>query len=366
MNSHHEFHLGFQPDQSAQEVDSQLKSALKIKDQAHQCSLDWFGEILNRKLYKELGFGSINQYARQELGFGNSKIGDYIKLTKKLEKLPNLKDSMSKGEVGYTKGRLIVQVADESTEKDWTDFAKENSRPKVEEAVKRAKQEAKNNAARQPSFLPVPKRKTPAAVVPVPVNLEMTPSQFARYEKAWEMIRKQAHVSSEKVEAFLEIMESFLDNNAQNASPRGELSSNSRPSAQIHIHHCPECESSTIQTSKGELEMGKTEFERYQCDCQTSTPEGRNTTSIPPSTRRKVMAKARYKCQMPGCNHTRFLEVHHIRPRSQGGSNKMSNLRVYCSACHSRIHAHGSNLMVKSPSAVYRWSEAANTGNSYG
>jgi hypothetical protein len=348
----------FQANQSPEKVDSELKLALKIKDQAHQCSLDWFGEILNRKLYKELGFSSINQYAKKELGFGSSKIGDYIKLTKKLEQFPNLKDSMSKGEVGYTKGRLIIEVADKDTEKDWAKFAKENSRSNVEEAVKRAKMETKDAMARQPSLLPTVKRKTPAAVIPVRVNLEMTPTQFARYEKAWEQIRKQGNASSEKVEALLEVMESFLDGSSQNASPRGELSSNSRPPAQIHIHHCPECESSTIQTSKGELEMGKPEFERYQCDCRASTSYGRNTTSIPPATRTKVMAKARHRCQTPGCNHTRFLEIHHIIPRSKGGDNEISNLRVFCSACHSRIHTHGSNLMVKSPPTIYSWNGA--------
>ncbi len=363
MSFQPESQLTFQANQPAQKVDSELKSALKIKDKAHQCSLDWFGEILNRKLYLELGYSSINQYARQELNFGNSKIGDYIKLAKKLEKLPNLKDSMSNGKVGYTKGRLIVDVADENTEKEWTEFAQENSRRKVEEEVKRAKQEAQDTAALQPSFLPSPKRKTPVAVVPVRVNIEMTPAQFARYEKAWEEIRKQGSASPEKVEALLEIMESYLDGGSQNISPREKNSTNCRPTAQIHILHCPECESSTVQTSKGELEIGKAEFERYQCDCQTSTPGARNTTSIPPATRRKVLAQARHRCQTPGCNHTRFLEIHHVVPRSKGGSNELSNLRAHCSACHARIHAHGSNLMVKSPQVIYSWNQETNPGN---
>ncbi len=354
--------LEFQPHQPAQKVDSHLKSALKIKDQAHQCSLQWFGEILNRKLYVQLGFSSINQYARQELGFGNSKIGDYIKLTRKLEKLPNLKDALSKGDLGYTKGRLLVDVADESTEKEWLKFGLENPRCMVEEEVKRSKQEEKDAAARQPSFLPEVKRKTPAAVVPVRVNLEMTPTQFARYEKAWEQIRKQGNASSEKVEALLEIMESFLENDSQNVSPREKDLSNSRPPAQIHIHHCPECESSTVPTSHGELEIGKVEFERYQCDCRTVTPEGRNTTSIPPAIRIKVLAKARHKCETPGCNHTRFLEIHHLVPRSKGGTNDPTNLSVLCSACHRRIHAHGPALMVKSPGTNYSWKGALIAG----
>ncbi len=347
--------LEFQPHQTAKKVDSHLKSALKIKDQAHQCSLQWFGEILNRKLYVELGFSSINQYARQELGFGNSKIGDYIKLTRKLEKLPNLKEALGKGDLGYTKGRLLVDVADESTEEEWLKFGLENPRSKVEEEVKRAKQKEKDAKARQPSFLPEEKTKTPAAVVPVRVSLEMTPTQFARYEKAWEQIGKQGNASSEKVEALLEIMESFLENDSQNVSPREVNSSTSRPPAQIHIHHCPACESSTVQTSHGELEIGKSEFERYQCDCRTVAPGGRNTTSIPPAIRIQILAKARHKCETPGCNHTRFLEIHHLIPRSKGGTNDLTNLSVRCSACHHRIHAHGPALMVKSPGAIYRW-----------
>ena len=374
MNPTPDFHLNFQPDQPAQIVDSELKPALKTKEAAHLCSLEWFGEILNRKLYLELGYSSINQYAREELSFGNSKIGDYIKLTKKIDQLPALKQSLSKGEVGYTKGRLIVDVADETNEKSWTEFAKNNTRNELEAEVRKAKKQAHDEAARQPSFLPEEKRKAPAAVVPVRVNIEMTPSQLARYENAWQQIRKNGNVSSEKVEALLEIMEFYLNADSQDASPRGENSENSRPPAQIHIHHCPECESSIVQTNKGELEIGTTEYERYQCDCQISTPTDKNKTSIPPATRRKVLAAARHKCQTPGCNHTKFLEIHHIIARAKGGSNELSNLMVVCSACHARIHAHGmhgrpekhernsSHSVVKSPLAFYCWNGRQQVG----
>ncbi|MBU8871843.1 MAG: HNH endonuclease [Gemmatimonadales bacterium] len=33
------------------------------------------------------------------------------------------------------------------------------------------------------------------------------------------------------------------------------------------------------------------------------------------------MARDRYQCQRPGCNHARFLEIHHIIPRSIGGTD---------------------------------------------
>ncbi len=359
MNSLPEIRPKFRPNQPAKEADHQLKSALKIKNAAHQRSLDWFGEILNRKLYNELGYSSINQYARQELGFSNSKIGDYIKLTKKLEKLPHLKQSLNSGQLGYTKGRLLTDVVDKNNEKQWLEFALKHPRKRVEEAVKIAKQNAKDKAAGLQTIMPQPKRIIPKAAIPVQINLEMTPAQFARYESLWEKIRKQRIIPSDKTEAILEIMASFLTEDNQNVSPRGENSTSNQPPAQIHIHHCPECESSIVQTSKGELEIGKTGYQRYQCDCQTSQPNKPNTTSIPPSIRRKVLARARHKCQTPGCNHTKFLEIHHIVPRSAGGSNDPSNLRCQCSACHRLIHTYGSGNMVKEPTEVYCWNNLA-------
>ncbi len=123
-----------------------------------------------------------------------------------------------------------------------------------------------------------------------------------------------------------------MENNSQIVSPREKNIPISRPPAQIH--HCPECESSTVQTSHGELEI-----------------------------RVKVLAKAHHKCETPGCNHTRFLEIHYLLPRSKGGTNDPTNLTVRCSACQARIHAHGPSLMVKSQGAIYSGNGAKRKGD---
>ena len=248
--------------------------------------------------------------------------------------------------------RVVADVADSSNEQDWVDFAKMNSRRTVENEVKRARQEAKEKASGQSALLPPPNKKAPKAILPVRVNFEMTPIQFARYEKLWENIRKNRNISSEKVEALLEIMEGFLEQqsepDSQKSDPRGSVT---KPSTQIHIHHCPECEATKVQSSKGELEIGKQEFERLQCDCQISGPGQRNKTSIPPAIRRKVFTKARHKCETPGCNHTRFLEIHHVVPRSEGGGNDLENMKLLCSSCHGLIHR--SHLMIKEALGTY-------------
>ena len=319
--------------QPASVAHAALKSAVGTMEKAKQNAVLWFGDILERKLYRELGYGSINQYAKQELGFSTSRTGDFLSICRSLERLPKVKEKLESGELGYTHARELVKVADEKNQDDWLQFAQGSSRRELEREVKRAKQEVADQAAGQPSLLPVP-RKRPAAVCPVRVSMEMSPSQFARYEALWEQIRKQGTAPGDKVEALLEMMASSLEK----TSPRGDIGTPVRPPVQIHVHQCPDCGKATVQTGRGELELSRAELAQAECDCQISRPGDRNTTSIPPVTRRRVLARDRHQCQSPGCGHTRHLEIHHKIPRSRGGTNDPSNLSVLCSACHSLQH----------------------------
>jgi len=241
-------------DQSADEVHLALKAALKRMAEAKQCAVICFGEIMVRKLYRELGYSSVNQYAEKELGFSARRTGDFVMLCKKLEKLPLVKEQVATGQLGYTAARVIAPILDETNEKQWLDFASKNSRRDLEREVKRAKTDA--------------------------------------VEKA------------------------------------------------------------TVQTSRGELEIGTAELEQAKCDCRVSRPGARNTASISPAVRRQVLAQSRHKCQRPGCNNTRYLQIHHKVQRAHGGSNDLDNLICLCSACHRLLH---DGFFVKSPTPVYRW-----------
>jgi hypothetical protein len=352
----------FLPDQSANTAHIAMKSALKSMESAKQCAVLWFGEILERKLYLALGYSSINQYAKVELGFSSSRTGDFIQLCRKLKNLPLIKEKVASGELGYTPARVLVSVADKSNEKEWLKVGLNSSRRKLEKEVKRAKIAARNELAAQPSLMPV-LHDRPVAIQPVRVSVEMSPTQFARYEALWEKIHKRGQSTGNKVETILEMMASFVDGTNPKSSPRGEHLPATKPPVQIHIHQCPDCAQASIPSSKGELKIGKPELERAQCDCQVSQPDQRNTTSIPPATRRLVLARDRHQCQRPGCDHTLFLEIHHIIPRSQGGSNNPENLSSLCSGCHQLLHDNpGSRsvLMAKEEQVIYGWNPRRN------
>ena len=43
-------------------------------------------------------------------------------------------------------------------------------------------------------------------------------------------------------------------------------------------------------------------------------------------------------CEIPTCMNMTDLVVHHIKRRSQGGTNDLSNLKVLCKGHHKMIH----------------------------
>ena len=114
--------------------------------------------------------------------------------------------------------------------------------------------------------------------------------------------------------------------------------SSSRPPVQIHVHEDAATGRISVQTDVGERELGRADAERMRCDAAVCHQGGRNTTTIPPRTRREVMARDHHRCRAPGCDRTRFLEVHHLQSRTNGGTNNPANLITLCAACHRLWH----------------------------
>jgi hypothetical protein len=64
----------------------------------------------------------------------------------------------------------------------------------------------------------------------------------------------------------------------------------------------------------------------------------RATQDIPPRTRRHVWRRDHGRCQVPGCRASKYLEIHHIVPRSRRGSHDPANLILVCNAHHVAVH----------------------------
>jgi len=156
---------------------------------------------------------------------------------KPCKKLPVVKAKIASGKLSYTHARTLLPVIDESNQTQWLARAEDESRRELANEVKQAKNKAADQRARQEPLLPAPKH-LPPVVMPVQVKLEMSPSQFARYEALWEKLQKQGGVPTEKVEALLEFMSAY-------AATKTATRVADSPPTQIHIHQCPDCKKAT-------------------------------------------------------------------------------------------------------------------------
>jgi 5-methylcytosine-specific restriction endonuclease McrA len=331
--------VSFVPDQSAAKVHASLRHSLKAMENAHQCAVLWFAEVMRRHMYRDLGHSSINQYAMEGLGFSKSRTRDFIRLAGQLDKLPAVREAMTSGELGYTKARELISVATPETEDSWLKAAR-GSRKELVHEVKKAKRAVKVDPG-QGELLPEMPPVVSPRELPVRFTMDLTPEQEARRAALVERLHKLGRVPNDKAELVLEALAALVE--SMEKGPRGPLAS--RPPVQIHVH---ENEGRmTVQTEAGERELSRAEADRMRCDAAVCQKGGRNKNTIPPRIRREVLARDRHRCQAPGCGRTRFLEVHHIVPRNLGGNNKPENLTTLCGACHRLWHEKKGRVALK-------------------
>jgi hypothetical protein len=75
---------------------------------------------------------------------------------------------------------------------------------------------------------------------------------------------------------------------------------------------------------------------------------GRAAPALSPKVRRAVLMRDA-RCRVPGCGRRRGLEVHHLVPRSWGGTDEISNLAAVCPAHHRLLVPHGLLALTGNP-----------------
>ncbi len=307
---------------SANELHSRLQTALEDLKRAEQRAVLLFAEMLRRELYRELGYSSIQAYAADALGFSASKTSQFVRLAEALESLPRLRASVARGDLGWTKAREVAKVATAASEGMWIKEARRSSSRSLEGKVRAAR-----TKARQPEVPALELDAGPElpADVPVTVSVTFTAEQYTRYEALMESLRKKG-VREEKAELLLAALHDMA------AEPETESAA---PPYQVVVYTCKECGAAEVRTDRGPKPVDPGPA---LCDARVQEPGEPNRATIPPSRRREALARAGHRCEASGCSRTRFLEVHHIKPRAAGGDNDLANLRVLCSACHRFVH----------------------------
>ena len=261
------------PRLSAGEVDRRLKQALAELEKAQENAVLWFAEVVRRKMYRDLGYSSIYQYAEVELGFSKSKTAQFLRLAGSFEKLPGLRESVASGELSWTKAREVAKVATPATEGSWIREAKQVPSRELERRVSEKRRQASAGVSgRVQATLEMAPGTGEGQVaeppVPVDLHVRMTAEQYARYQALMEALGK-GRVKGDKAELLLAGLEQLVLGVQRDADPRKETGDkstanekpvraekftrvNSKSPYQVVVQMCPRCKGGTVPTSRGE------------------------------------------------------------------------------------------------------------------
>ena len=291
----------FNPGLSAGEVHARLRAALDELQAAQRSAVLWFAEVLNRRLYRELGYSSIHAYAAEALGFSRARTFYFLKLCRSLETLPALKASVESGALPWTKAVEVARVATPKTEDAWIAEAHRAGRRELTRKVARVKAQVRTArrgdqaqvglALVEGESAPVQGIDGPEAVLieatvaetPVPVTLDFTPEQYARYEALIDKVRKGG-VKGSREEMLLAALlcladaDSAQSNRVKLTPPQSGSMQSSRlesgvgaaergaeghkraapphPRYQVVVTQCPDCGRAEAQTSRGPRPLG--------------------------------------------------------------------------------------------------------------
>jgi len=341
----------YRPGLPAAEVDRSLRAAVSAYDHARRNVALWFTDALDRHLYRDLGHASMEIYAREGLGFSPGRTRQFLALARDLRRMPHLRGAVADGRLGWTKAQEVARVVTPATESTWVARAVALPREalRTEVATAKATAQARRRAAArgaaraagdtlplgEPASAPAPAPADP----PTTISFQLDGLELARFDALVTAAKRSGAVAATATRAEVVLAGLAALTETPQRVRRGRGGRRARPAATVIVQRCPDCEAAHALTSNGPRRLDAAAMAALVCDHVARDERGHDRSAIPPSVRRLVLDRDHHRCTTPGCGNTHFLDVHHIVPRAEGGSNKAENLTTLCTRCHR--HAHG-------------------------
>ena len=316
---------------------------------------------------KRCGMASLFEYADRHLGLSHRQTEERLRVGKALAALPELDGAFEQGTLTFSHVRELSRVATDETEQAWLDWTlsrqsdgSEGERRRLREVEKAV---ARREQGQRPSDPGDPTRQTHR------LSFEVKAETMALFRDLQAAIRKDLGHAVDDDTLLLEV--------ARRALGAGGDQNEGRAPYQVAISRCDECKHSRIDAAGQSHPVDETVAAMAECDAQhigdvdsprvgeTSPhagvgPAPRATQTIPPATRRKVLRRDHKRCVVPGCRNHRFLDLHHVTPRSEGGTHDPDQLATLCGAHHRAAHA-GTLVLEGTASAGFSFRHADGT-----
>ncbi len=292
------------------------------------------------------GYASLDEYALRVIGLKGRQTEERLRVGRALVALPVLDGALASGEFCWSTVRELTRIATPETEEAWRDWARHKTSRQVEKAV------ATRTTGDTPDDGPDP------TLIQHRLVFEVRAETMALFRDLQTAVQRDLGEKVDDDVLLYEIARRAL----------GGPDDKGRASYQVAVNRCDACLEMSIDAGGEQHAVDRVIEGMVACDSQVlphsdktsenetssiphvgATPQPpannkRATQTIPPATRREVMRRDHECCIAPGCRNHRFLDVHHVDLRSEGGGHDPARLAVLCGSHHRRVHAGTLNI----------------------
>ncbi len=361
-------------------IERQMESLAARITAASARWIELVGEFDHREGWSGSGCRSTSEWIAWRCAVSPRAARENVRVARRLRALPLVRAGFEAGELSYSKVRVLTRVADGESEEDLIELARHATAAQLERMVRAARRVAAIEAdeAQRTAFVQWSWDDDDGCLH---VSAKLGPTDGVLFLRALESAQASLH------ELNLGEAEELADDRgpagprkagappfptnaeglaamAENSLARstvGNSSAAERFQVMVHVDAatlaCDEpgprlTRAGTCSVGGGPGIAAET-ARRLSCDCSLvavgddaegePVEVGRRTRSIPPATRRALVARDG-RCQFPGCERHRFVDAHHIRHWAHGGESTLGNLVLLCRYHHRLVHEGGFSL----------------------
>lgn len=263
------------------------------------------------KVYRYLGFNSLFQYAIS-LGLSEAQSYNYITVARKSIQIPQLHQAIENKEITVSSARTITSVIEEKNQMHWLELAKTLPKKELEREV------AKVN----PKVL---KKESSRFVAENLLELNVTVS-----EETFKLLNRVKELLAQKNKRPIALEETIKTLAEEYVKKQDPLERAKR----------------AISKAKNQTSDEFTGKSQLIGDTQQEPVPGQVRKPIPAAVKHQVYLRDRGQCQykLPSgkiCGQAQWIDLHHLRPKNQGGPDTVDNLITLCKGHHLLMHDHG-------------------------
>ncbi len=254
-------------------------------------------QIEERKIHFALGFSSLFQYCVDALELTEANAYNFIAVARKAKEIPRLKECLRSGELNVAKARKVLPVLTKENQSEWISKATSLPKQELEKEIARLCPEAANE---KPFVKEISETKAK-------ISLQISTETLRAIRRLQVLLcnKRRANVG---IDQALEWMAEEMLNRFDPLRKKLRKDENINVNVKQPVH-------------------------------------GQAILTIGAALRNTVLNRDAARCTFVSaigvrCRSEKQIDIHHVRPKSEGGENVETNLTTLCRAHHQLLHVN--------------------------